>query len=202
VISHLPKLLSSHASTTKLPYSSYPYSNITAAMSPTAFKEQHTTLISTLNNSYDLCQIIRSSRRIGSSTPNFDAFQSFLIACKQNLSYTFTALRSESGSRFDLGDTTARTELDRAIRSFQAIQEKLSGIAYGHERNGGFQAMHYQVQTLESEVLTTFSGLKYRLELSAKDEPRPKPILKKTKTDEVVIAIKKLDAFMDHRIHG
>jgi hypothetical protein len=168
-------------------------------MSPTAFKDQHSTLLSTLNNSYDLCQIIRSSRRLGSApTPNFDAFQSYLIASKKNLSYTFTTLRSASGSRFDLGDTTSRTELDRAIRSFQAIQERLSGIAYGHERNGGFQAMLYQVQTLESEVLSTFSGLKYRLEISAKDEPRPKPILKKTKTDEVIIGIKKLDAYMDH----
>jgi hypothetical protein len=167
-------------------------------MSPTAFKDQYSTLISILNNSYDLCQIIRSSRRLGSQpTPNFDAFQSYLIASKKNLSYTFTTLRSASGSRFDLGDTTSRTELDRAIRSFQAIQERLSSIAYGHERNGGFQAMLYQVQTLESEVLSTFSGLKYRLEISAKVEPRPKPI-KKTKTDEVIIGIKKLDAYMDH----
>ncbi len=58
--------------------------------------------------------------------------------------------------------------------------------------------MLYQLQTLDSEVLSTFSGLKYRLEISAKDEPRPKPILKKTKTDEVIIGIKKLDAYMDH----
>lgn len=58
--------------------------------------------------------------------------------------------------------------------------------------------MLYQVQTLESEVLSTFSGLKYRLEISAKDEPRPKPIPKKTKTDEVIIGIKKLDAYMEH----
>jgi hypothetical protein len=168
-------------------------------MSPTAFKDQHTTALSTLNSSYDLCHIIRSSRRLGSSpTPNFDAFQSYLITCKQNLDYTFSTLRSASGSRFDLGDTISRTELDRAIRSLQAIQAKLSNIAYGHESSGGFKSLLYQVQTLEAEVLSTFTGLKYRMEITAKDEPKPKPILKKTKTDEVVIGIKKLDAYIEH----
>ncbi|PMD55434.1 uncharacterized protein K444DRAFT_88437 [Hyaloscypha bicolor E] len=170
-------------------------------MSPTTFKDQYTTFLSTLNNSYDLCQIIRATRRFGSApTPNFDAFQSYTLTSKQNLAYTFTSLRSACGSRFDLGDTIARTELDRAVRSLLAIQSKLSGIAYGHERTGGFQSLLYQLQTLEAEALSTFSGLKYRLEITQqhKEDPKPKSILKKSRTDEVVIGIAKLDAYTSH----
>jgi len=40
--------------------------------------------------------------------------------------------------------------------------------------------------------------LKYRLEVSAAEEKKPKPILKKAKTDEVVIGIKKLDGYVEH----
>jgi len=170
-------------------------------MSPTAFKDQYTTFLSTLNNAYDLCQIIRATRRFGSApTPNFDAFQSYTLTTKQTLAYTFTSHRSACGSRFDVGDTIARTELDHAVRSLLAIQSKLSAIAYGHERSGGFQALLYQLQTLEADVLAAFSGLKYRLEIT-RDEPKlkPKSILKKTgRSDEVVIGIAKLDAYTSH----
>lgn len=168
-------------------------------MSPTAFKDQHTTYLSTLNNCHEYCQTIRNNRRLGGKpTPNFDSFQTYIITSKQNLAYTFTTLQAAVGSRFDLGDTIARTELDRAIRSLQAIQSKLSSIAYSHDKHVGFPSLLYQLQTLETEVLSTFAGLKYRLELAKEETPKPKPILKKSKTDDVVISMKKLDAYIEH----
>jgi hypothetical protein len=167
-------------------------------MSPTAFNDQHTSILTTLNSTYDLCQIIRTSRRVGTSTPHLDAFQSSLLTVRQNLSYQFSTLRSILGSRFDLGDTTSRTALSASLNTLQSIQSKLSSVAYGHERSAGFQTRLYQLQTLESEILSIFTGLKYRLELAAKEPEKPKPILKKTRTEEVVIGIKKLDAYMEH----
>jgi hypothetical protein len=167
-------------------------------MSPSAFHDQHTSILTTLNSTYDLCQIIRTSRRVGSTTPHLDAFQSSLLTVRQNLSYQFSTLRSILGSRFDLGDTTSRTALSASINTLQAIQSKLSSVAYGHERSAGFQSLHYQLQNLETDILSIFSGLKYRLEFTPKEQEKPKPILKKTKTEEVVIGIKKLDAYMDH----
>ena len=152
---------------------------------------------STLNNSYDLCEIIRSSRRVGGTTPKLDALQNALNSTKRNLQYTWDQFRSALGSRFELGDTIARSSFDNAIRNFQAIQSKLSSVAYGHERNGGFQTLLFQLQTLEAEVTTVFSSLKYRLEITPKEE-KPKPILKKTRTDEATINIKKLDSYIEH----
>ena len=177
-------------------------------MSPTAFRQQVTQLISEVTRCHELCEAIRSNRRLGSTTEALDRLQAGLRSATTTIQTEFNTLRRVIGSRFDLGDETARNLLNRSIRELQIdIKTKLNDIAYPissreYPELPGFRDLYRRWQRIEEDVIGTLETLARRLEQSAlKSEPKlalkpqPKPA---PKTDEVVISLKELDRLLDH----
>jgi hypothetical protein len=192
-------------------------------MSPTAFKQQVTQLVSELTRCWELCEAIRANRKLGPTTDALNRLQAGLKSSASSIQVEFTTIRKLVGSRFDLGDETSRHSLNRSIREVQSdIQTRLADIAYKRRESHdpelpGFRDLLRKWHRIEENVTYTLEDLGQRLEdakVAPKPKPQPKPEAKpepkpakqeqpKTKpiphkADEVVISLKELDHLLEH----
>jgi len=178
-------------------------------MSPTAFKQHVTQLLSDLQRCTELCTIILQNRRVGNKHESLDRLQTGLIAASKSITIEFNALRAVFGSRFDTGDDICRHAVKGAIRSVELdVEGKLEDIA--SKRNDGlpgFRDMLRKIQMMEQNVLDNFESFAQRLERPApqpttkvpESKPKPKqPEPKKPKSDEVVMQLKEFEKYIDH----
>ncbi|KAF4630476.1 hypothetical protein G7Y89_g7661 [Cudoniella acicularis] len=183
-------------------------------MSPSAFKQQVTQLISELTRCFELCDAIRANRRLGSTHEALDSLQYGLKESAHGIQLEFNALRKVIGSRMDLGDETARNSMNRAIREVQtSIQARLFDIAYRKRDREthdpelpGFRDLLRKVERIEDTASDTLEDLGQRFESekqeAAKPKPQPQPKKEapkpKPKTDEAIISLKELDYLINH----
>jgi len=185
-------------------------------MSPTAFKQHVTHLVSVFKRCDELCEAIYSTRRVGSKHESLDNLHIGVNSSNQAIQIEYSALRKVFGSRFDLGDDLAREALKSNIRSAEDVERRLAAIA--SRRNDGlpgFKDMLRIIHRVEDSVAEIFAGLGQRLETPI---PAAKPAEKKSekskeekkkeekkeekkkakKVDEVIISIKEWDRYMEH----
>lgn len=174
-------------------------------MSPTAFKQHMSQLISDLTRCDELCYSILENRRTGQKHESLDRLQKGLKLSANTISIEFTSLRKVFGSRMDLGDDTARRAIKANIREIELdIEKRLSDIANRRDDGlPGFRDMLRRVERIEDDVADTLEALGQRLEKQAekKSEKKPevpKPTPKPKKQDEIVINLKELAKYTDH----
>ncbi|KAE8448956.1 hypothetical protein EG329_008752 [Mollisiaceae sp. DMI_Dod_QoI] len=191
-------------------------------MSPTAFKQQIAQLVSELEKCDDLCQAIRSNRRLGSTSDALDLLQHDILNSATSIDSSFKALRSIIGSRMDLGDELARSKLNHSIRELQlTIQPRLSEIAYRRREGStrdlveipGFRKLNERWIKIHYDVSENLESLGHRLKALAKSSdsaPTPKPAFKKSEPvpaaaagrvarhDESIISNRQLDDLVAH----
>ncbi|CZR59514.1 uncharacterized protein PAC_09406 [Phialocephala subalpina] len=180
-------------------------------MSPTAFKQQISQLITDLEKCDDLCQAIRANRRVGSTTEALDLLQSDILSSATSIDSQFKTLRSIIGSRMDLGDEVSRTNLNHSIQELQlTVQPRLSEIAHKRRRERdpievpGFRKLHERWVKIHFDVSEALDSLGLRLKSVT---VTPKPVLKKTnpepttrvpRYDEQIISNRQLEEFVAH----
>lgn len=177
-------------------------------MSPTAFKQQVTGLLSDFAKCQQFCENIRTNRRIGTTHEALDGLQFALKESTYQIQGAYGSLRQTFGSRIELGDETSRTSLSRAIQAVRSnVEPRLSDIA--HRRHGsrdpqlpGFRDLSSKLATVERVVLDAFEGLARRFENTKVEAPRPTVAKQSTrpnvKTDEVTVSLKELDILIKH----
>jgi hypothetical protein len=179
-------------------------------MSPTAFKQHVSQLVSQLLRCSELCTLILETRRVGSKHEALDRLQSGIKAAASSITIEFNSHRKVFGSRMDLGDDLSRHCVKVATRSIESdIENKLSDIA--NRRNDGlpgFREMLRHIQILEQNVCDAFELFAQRLEKGqfaptpvSKSQPKPEPIpetKKPKKSDDVLIQLKELAKYTDH----
>ena len=191
-------------------YSTTTTTTTTTTMSPSAFKQQVTQLLSEFNHCLELCNAVLANRRLGSTHQAMDNLQTGLTLSTQSISTEFNTLRKLIGSRMDLGDDTARNSLNRAIREVQSdIQSRLTDIAYpkvDHERREqkapGFRELLKKLERIEYDVSLNLESLGQRLQAAKAPKPStpaPKKEEKlRPKSEEVTVSLKELDHLMQH----
>jgi len=177
-------------------------------MSPTAFKQQVAQILAEMTKCYQFCDAVRENRRLGSTHEALDKLQSDIKHGAWNIQSAYDELRDDYGSRVELGDETARTALNRAIRTVQSnIQTRLSEIAYRQRdshnpENPGFRKLNDKMTNVEADVLDDLESLGTRFKNATMEVPKPttpkQPVKPKPKADEVIILSKDLDILMQH----
>jgi hypothetical protein len=178
-------------------------------MSPTAFKQQVAQLVSEITRCFELCDAIRTNRRLGSTHEALDQLQLGLKDSAHEIQIEYGTLRNVIGSRMELGDETARTTLTKAIRDVQSsIQPRLNDIAYRRRDSRdpevpGFRELSRKLAKVEGGVLEALESLGRRLGEPKPEIPKPtttpkQPQKPKLKLDEAVISLKELEALMGH----
>ncbi|TVY31631.1 hypothetical protein LSUB1_G008489 [Lachnellula subtilissima] len=167
-----------------------------------------TQLLAEMTKCYQLCDAIRENRRLGSTHEALDKLQSDIKHGVWNIQNAYDELRDDYGSRVELGDETARTTLNRAVRTVQSnIQTRLSEIAYRqrdsqNRENPGFRKLNDQMTNVEAVVLDELESLGTRFKNATTEVPKPvvprQPATPKLKTDEVILLSKDLDILMQH----
>jgi hypothetical protein len=193
------------------------YHSTAAAMSPTAFKQQVSTLLSELLECDNIIEAIRVNRRLG-TTEKLDRLQSGLETSRVTIEADFNDWRRLVGSRMELGDEMSRGVLARAISDLRGtVQKKLKDVATNrvrerHEREvPGFGELYRRWQAIEVTVIQAIHTLGDRLEaanLTPKPTPSPqprpqpqepaKPARPQPKSDEAIVSIKELILLTDH----
>ncbi|TVY85084.1 hypothetical protein LSUE1_G001468 [Lachnellula suecica] len=177
-------------------------------MSPTAFKQQVTELLSEMNRCYEFCDAIRANRRLGSTHGAFDQLQSDLQQRQRDIQTGYGTLRNTYGSRVELGDEAALSSVNKSIRDVRFIQTRLSDIAYRRSDSRdpqvpGFGDLSRKLAIVEGDVLRAFESLGQEIEHSKLKVPKPtttpkqpqKPTLK---ADQVIVSLKELDTLVQH----
>ncbi|TVY91645.1 hypothetical protein LAWI1_G006808 [Lachnellula willkommii] len=177
-------------------------------MSPTAFQQQVTQLLAEVTKCYEFCDAVRENRRLGSTHEALDTLQYGIKSSAWNIQNAYGELRDDYGSRVELGDETARTALNRAIRTVQSnIQARLSEIAYrqrdSHEpENPGFRMLNDKMANMEADVLDELESLGTRFKNATTEVPKPaaptQPAKPKLRTDEVIVLSRDLDMLVQH----
>lgn len=177
-------------------------------MSPTAFKQQITQLLAEVTKCYQFCDAVRENRRLGSTHEALDKLQYGIKSSAWNIQNAYGELRDDCGSRVELGDETACTTLNRAIRTVQSnIQTRLSEIAYrqrdSHEpENPGFRKLSDKMANVEADVLDELESLGTRFKNAPMEVPKPaaptQPAKPRLQTEEVIVLSKELDTLVQH----
>lgn len=180
-------------------------------MSPTAFKQHVTQLLSDLQRCIEFTHLILENRRVGSKHEALDNLRDDLKNTATTVTLEYNTLRKIFGSRMDLGDEISRHALKSAIRSIEYdVQSKLSDIA--NRRNDGlpgFRDMSRHVKLIEQNVSDVLESFAQRLErpvvvepiVKPSPKPTPKPAsipVKPKKADDVVIQLKELERYTEH----
>jgi hypothetical protein len=183
-------------------------------MSPTAFKQQVTQLISDLVKCYELCDAILQHRRLGSTHESFDRLQDGLKSSASQIQSQYNLMRKVIGSRMDQADEKARQAINTSIRDLQLeVRTKLFDIAY-KRRDGrdspplpGFRDLLKRWRRIEQGVMDTLQALGQRLE-EKKSNSSPKRsyavkevdkyVIHEDVADEVTIRLQDLDILLDH----
>ncbi|KUJ12223.1 uncharacterized protein LY89DRAFT_224927 [Mollisia scopiformis] len=139
-------------------------------MSPTAFKQQLLQLIAEIEECHDLCQKIRRTRSLGSTHESIDLFQKDILPSALKIEDAYRAEVASVGSRMDLGDETARSQLNRSIRDLQlTVSTRLAEIAsprrHDHVQveSPGFKKLRERWWKIIRDVLDILSELGRRL---------------------------------------
>jgi len=177
-------------------------------MSPTAFKQQVAQLVSEITRCFELCDAIRTNRRLGSTHEALDQLQVALKTSANDIQIEYGTLRNVIGSRMELGDEAARTTLTKAIREVQSnIQPRLNDIAYRRRDSRdpevpGFGELSRKLAKVDGGVLEALESLGRRLAEPKPEIPKPtapkQPQKPKLKTDEAIVSLKELEVLMAH----
>jgi len=159
----------------------------------------------------ELCEAIRTNRKIGNSHHNLDRLQSALELATRTIPVEYNTTRRAIGSRIDSGDEKARREMNQHILDIQSrIKPTLREIAYpsrqrqkGEQVVPGFSNLLNHWKLIYQGVSETIDSLSRRIEeATATPTPKPAPLPTPTPTpkkpDEVTISMKRFDHLLEH----
>jgi hypothetical protein len=158
------------------------YNTNTFTMAPPMFHDQVVTFTADVASSVELCNTIRTTRKLG-STVNLDALQSSLVKFNRSMStYWRTKISDPSLTRqLERGDDNARAALAECINSLRSnIKNKLTAIVQPHQRQHGekekpgFGRMKDTFVQLGEVVFNACEALIVRIQSQA-PQPAPRP---------------------------
>jgi len=185
--------------------------------SPNAFRLLFFRLQSELTRCYELCIAVRQNRRIGNKHEALDGLEEGLASTISSLQIEYDTLYRIVGSRMDLGDEVARSELNHTISALSNdIRTRLEDVAYkressdgysqssrGRRTRPGFNDLARKLNRLEAIVEDTLACLSHRLDpmllLPATPEPKVKLPKKPAHSKEKhVLSLQEVDRMMAH----